>query len=110
LLATLTLDLADEQTWGERGTDGRAGYLHTIVVAPDHIGAGLGRALVRWAEQSIREMGRQLSRLDCSEANEQLRLWYRQQGYEEVGRKDYGDRWFPVTLLERDLGASPDGR
>ena len=78
-------------------------YLHTIVVAPERIGDGIGRRFVQWAEQEIVKSGRHLSRLDCAESNPGLRAWYRRLSYREVGRRDYGDAWFPVTLFEKEL-------
>ena len=103
LIATLSLDFDDEFTWGPRGADGMAGYVHTIVVAPERIGDGIGRWFVQWAEQEIVKSGRHLSRLDCAEGNPGLRAWYRRLSYREVGRRDYGDAWFSVTLFEKEL-------
>jgi ribosomal protein S18 acetylase RimI-like enzyme len=105
--ATVTIDFADEHTWGVRGADGRAGYVHTLVVHPDVAGSELGRRIMRWAEGFIADAGRVLCRLDCAESNDALRNWYRQLGYREVGRREYGTAWFSVVLFERALDKLP---
>lgn len=103
LLATITVDFEDVHTWEQRGLDAEAGYIHTVIVAPEHAGEGIGVRLIEWAEARIVEHGCTTSRLDCAEGNPLLREWYRGLGYREVGRRDYGDVWFPVTLFERHL-------
>ena len=101
--ATISLNFDDEFTWGGRVADGTAGYIHTVVVAPSRIGRRIGERLVKWAENEIVRSDRHLSRLDCAESNPVLRAWYERLSYQEVGRRDYGDRWFPVTLLEKNM-------
>lgn len=103
LRATVTIDFADEHTWGARGDDGRAGYVHTLVVHPDAAGLGLGQIIMRWAERRIVAGGRDLCRLDCAERNLALQAWYQKLGYRHVGRRDYGTAWFSVVLFERAL-------
>jgi GNAT superfamily N-acetyltransferase len=56
--ATVTLDFADASTWGERGDDGTAGYVHTLVVDPAAAGDGIGRQIMPWAEVRIAARGR----------------------------------------------------
>lgn len=103
--ATVTIDFADEHTWGSRGVDGTAGYVHTLVVHPDAAGDGLGREIMRWSEARVAAQGRVACRLDCAEGNAALQDWYRRLGYVHVGRRDYGSAWFAVVLLERRLAA-----
>ncbi|MDK3257722.1 hypothetical protein [Blastococcus capsensis] len=45
--------------------------------------------------------GRAYLRLDCVEANPRLRRYYREQGFAEVGRREFDGAWDPVVLLQR---------
>jgi GNAT superfamily N-acetyltransferase len=103
LVATVTISFDDEFTWRPQGLDGLAGYVHTLVIDPILIGSGLGQRLMNWSETYIADAGRRLCRVDCAEGNPKLRSWYLNLGYKEVGRREYEEAWFPVTLLQRNL-------
>jgi GNAT superfamily N-acetyltransferase len=78
-LATLTLYWSDE-LWAD---DGRAGYVHRL--ATRAAGAGLGRALLRWAADTVRARGRDRLRLDCAAVNRGLRAYYERAGFAHRG-------------------------
>jgi GNAT superfamily N-acetyltransferase len=92
----------DPDFWGDRGTDGAAGYVHLLMVRRDHHGAGLGDALLAAAERHIAATGRQLVRLDAASGNPVLSRWYGARGYREVGRVELPGLG-PTTLREKDL-------
>jgi protein-tyrosine phosphatase len=99
VVAAVVVQHADEPIWGP--DDGKAGYLHTLVVDRAHAGTGLGGRLLAGAEDVIAASGRPLARLDCVSRNPALRAYYRAAGYAEVGTREvyYG----AITLFEKPL-------
>lgn len=79
----------DNFIWGEKPAD--AGYVHALMVARDYARAGIGRQLLSWAEDNIRQQGRSFARLDCVRTNERLHHYYLNAGYRQVGYKDFSD-------------------
>lgn len=78
-------------------------YVHGLVVDRRRAGAGLGADLMRWVEEQARSAGAAVVRLDCVEGNLDLRRYYRRQGFEEVGRRDFDGPWFSAVLMEKWL-------
>jgi GNAT superfamily N-acetyltransferase len=103
LVATVTIAWADIPVWGRR--DDAAGYLHGLVVDRRFSGAGLGRAVLAWAEQQIANSGRTLARLDCVRTNPKLRSYYEHAGYRHVGFQAFPEiSWAQeVALYEKYL-------
>lgn len=97
LAAAVTLHDEDLETWGP--SDGSALYLHRLVVARAHAGAGLGRRLLAWARGEARARGRRSLRLDCVASNTFLRRYYAEAGFEERGEVDAG----PLRLARFEL-------
>jgi GNAT superfamily N-acetyltransferase len=83
--ATLSLQAADPEMWGERPPD--ALYLHGFAVRRRH--AGLGRELLHWAERAAATAGRRYLRLDCMAANPGLRAYYERAGYVHRGTRPW---------------------
>lgn len=100
-VAGLRLLWEDEEVWGPQPPV--AAYVHGLMVAEQHRGAGLGASLLRWAAAQALARRRSLLRLDCGEDNEALRSYYAQQGFGTVGRRISDGRWYSVVLLERPL-------
>jgi GNAT superfamily N-acetyltransferase len=86
LAASVTLQDEDPETWGP--SDGRALYLHRLVVARAHAGTGLGRRLLVWARGEALARGRLTLRLDCVASNVFLRSYYASAGFAERGEVD----------------------
>ncbi len=102
VVAALRLLWTDAFVWGDQPPV--AGYVHGLVVDRRH-GRGTGARLLDWAGEQVRRQGRVLLRLDCQEHNEQLRAYYRRQGFTEVGRSEDPTGVFrPVVRLERPAG------
>ena len=80
-VGTVTLLDRDPQFWGDEGDDGRAGYVHRLVVRRDHGGRGLGARLLAWSAESIRSGGRSELRLDEVTHNAPLRHYYEASGF-----------------------------
>jgi protein-tyrosine phosphatase len=76
---TLRLQWTDERVWG--CDTGDAGYVHGLAIRRSAAGIGLGRAVLRWAEQKVAAAGRAYLRLDCMTANLALRSYYERAGF-----------------------------
>lgn len=100
VLGAVRIIFADPMIWPD--TDASAGYVHGLMTAER--GTGLGATLLDWAEDRIRETGRNLARLDCVQANHRLRSYYRSRGYREVGPTTFDNpRFRPVMRFEKPL-------
>ncbi|MGX5359835.1 GNAT family N-acetyltransferase [Kocuria sp. KH4] len=111
--AAVRLLWADPEVWGADDTP--AAYVHGLMVHRGASGRGLGAFLLDWAAERGRAEGAAVIRLDCVESNTVLRTFYRRQGFQEVGRRDFDGPWYSATLLEKTLPpgpppASPAGR
>ena len=82
--AAVRLAWRDPEVWGERDED--AVHVHDLMVATTAAGQGLGRLLLRTAEERALERGLHLARLDCLEQNTALIGYYERAGYTVVGR------------------------
>lgn len=87
LVATFSLNEEqlehDKRLWGERN-DG-AVYLHKLAVSPRMIGTGLGREIIRFAIQYVKDQGNPYLRLDCVANNEKLIQFYTKCGFTNHG-------------------------
>ncbi|MQA78253.1 MAG: GNAT family N-acetyltransferase [Streptosporangiales bacterium] len=109
LVGGLFVMWSDPVFWGDR--DDKAGYTHGLLVDRRLKGEGLGRRLLAFAEEHIRDSGRALSRLDTVTTNAVLRGYYRAAGYREVGERTFeggkvlahGAPIGAVTLFEKSL-------
>ena len=65
------------------GYDGHRGWLYYVAVAADQRGTGLGRALVRAAEQWLAGQGARVIRLMIRAENDAVKGFYEALGYED---------------------------
>jgi GNAT superfamily N-acetyltransferase len=65
--------------------DYAAGYVYSLAIRPAHHGKTMGEAMLQWAEDHVRRMGRKLIRLDCVAHNDKLRAYYLRLGYNFCG-------------------------
>ena len=91
VVGTLALQWRDPYIWSDAGEDGRAGYVHRVVVRRSNSGAGLGARLLAWAEDETRARGRDLLRLDVVTHNQPLRRYYEGTGFAHV--RDASGEW-----------------
>jgi GNAT superfamily N-acetyltransferase len=82
-VATVNLSWEDPRFWGEQPPV--AGYVHRLAVRPSHAGRSIGRWLIEWAAERVRERGRGFLRLDCLAANSRLCRYYTDQGFSPRG-------------------------
>lgn len=78
-LGAVIVQWSDVSTWGKRPPD--AGYIHPLRVRRRAAGQGLGRALLRWAEEYAALAGKSSLRLECRADVAGLRRYYERAGY-----------------------------
>lgn len=100
-VATLTLQSQDD-IWPE-SRDYDAFYLHRLAVRRGH--AGLGRALLSWAETHTATTGRRYLRLDCWQGNSRLRAYYEQEGFSWRGdvQEEYEGSRYQISLYQKEV-------
>jgi GNAT superfamily N-acetyltransferase len=101
LLGALRLLWSDEPVWEK--DNAFAACVHGLMVSRQHTGAGIGKALISWAEEQARARSAPALRLDCVETNTRLRLYYESLGFHEVGRRDFDGPWYSAALFEKRL-------
>src|SRR5258706_12009765 len=78
---TIVLEWADDGVWVD--VPGDACYVHGFAVRRAY--AGIGLALLRWAEGMAASAGKPVLRLDCAEENLALRAYYERAGFAHRG-------------------------
>jgi ribosomal protein S18 acetylase RimI-like enzyme len=78
--------------------------LYSIATAPDRAGRGLGRALLKAAEEAAFEHDRLMLRLEVREDNPRAIALYEQSGYRRIGREtDYYEDGMAALRYEKTL-------
>jgi ribosomal protein S18 acetylase RimI-like enzyme len=78
--------------------------IENVAVDPAHQGAGVGRALLGFAEDTAREVGLDAIRLYTHEKMSENLALYVRLGYSEFERRDEGG--FARVFLSKDLSAA----
>jgi ribosomal protein S18 acetylase RimI-like enzyme len=104
-IGTFALQWSDRETWGNVPDD--AGYVHGLAVRRNLAGMGLGREILRRAEQMVSRTKREYLRLDCVADNEALNEYYRRAGFGYRGRAVV--RGLAVSLYEKEVDVSGAG-
>jgi ribosomal protein S18 acetylase RimI-like enzyme len=102
---TFALQWSDRETWGHAPDD--AGYIHGLAIRREFAGAGLGREMLRRAEQMVSRSEREYLRLDCVADNEALNEYYRRAGFTYRGSAVI--RGLAVALYEKRVGVAGAG-
>jgi ribosomal protein S18 acetylase RimI-like enzyme len=102
---TFALQWSDRETWGDVPDD--AGYVHGLAIRREFAGMGLGREMLRRAEQLVSVAQRAYLRLDCVAENEALNEYYRRAGFAPRGSTLV--RGLAVTLYEKRVGVPGAG-
>jgi GNAT superfamily N-acetyltransferase len=101
-VGALRLLRTDPAVWGD--DDGDAVYVHSFVVDRGRAGQGVGAQMLRWVDDEARRVGAKRVRLDCVEVNADIRRYYRDAGFTEVGRQAFDDHALDaVVLMEKRL-------
>jgi GNAT superfamily N-acetyltransferase len=94
----IVLEWDDDGVWS--ALPGDACYVHGFAVARAH--AGIGIAMLRWAELFAAERGKRLLRLDCTAENAGLRAYYVRAGFTDRGVMALAHR--RAARYEKDVG------
>ncbi len=98
-VGTISILWEDPISWGEKGLDGKAGYMHGIALLRPYAGKGVGRDIIQWAMDYIRSKGK-VARLDCMAENPRINQYYRDLQFNYTGLKEL-PTGFKVSLYEK---------
>ena len=97
-METVSIQWEDSFSWGEKGLDGSAGYIHGLAVSRELAGKGIGRSLLGWSMDFIK-VRKPYVRLDCMAENPRLCRYYEEAGFSKVGQTGLPNG-FKVNLYE----------
>ena len=100
------VDVYTEGRWTYPAEDSAVFVLHTLTVDPDLSGRGIGRAFVRFYEDTAKELGCTVLRMDTNEKNAAARRLYARLGYREADIVPCAFNSIPdvrLVLLEKKL-------
>jgi GNAT superfamily N-acetyltransferase len=104
---TVKFQLGDAIFWPDASQDDAA-YVHRLAIRRHFAGTGLSSALLRWAVERTRDLGRAYLRLDCEADRRQLREFYESFGFRYHSDRHVGP--YHVSRYEYDVsggGAAP---
>jgi len=87
----------------KRLDDGACG-INNIVVLPEHRHNGYGRELLEFCKQKAKELGAHEVRFGMIDDNKRLRKWYEDNGFVNIGYKNYEGAPFTVGKMKCILG------
>lgn len=90
----------DKKLWDELSED--ALYVHRFCVRRAFAGKGVGRDILRWAEEVAAARGKQYLRLNCQSNNSVICQYFENAGFSDEGRVE-GQGW-TVNLYEKQVG------
>ena len=100
------VDVYAEGRWAYEAEESAVFVLHTLTVDPGLSGRGIGRAFVQFYEDTARELGCTVLRMDTNEKNAAARRLYAQLGYREADIVPCAFNSIPnvrLVLLEKQL-------
>lgn len=103
LAGCFSVHWAYEEIWGEKFHDD-AGYVHRLTVSRSFKGQGIGKQMLDWAANYIRERGKSWLRLDCMADNPSLNRYYQGLGFDNQGIFHFGS--WSANLYERAIPAA----
>lgn len=79
-----------------------AAYIHRLAVRRQYAGSGLSTALLHWAVERTRTIGRRYLRMDCEASRPRLRAIYERFGFRYHSDRQVGP--YLVSRYEYDVG------
>jgi ribosomal protein S18 acetylase RimI-like enzyme len=98
-VGTVSILWEDHISWGEKGKDGKAGYMHGLAILPKYHHKGVGKEILEWAMDYIRSKGK-LIRLDCMAENPRINKYYKDLKFDHAGVTELPSG-FKVSLYEK---------
>ncbi|OAB37002.1 GNAT family N-acetyltransferase [Paenibacillus glacialis] len=100
VVGTLFVCWSDPIIWEELD-DNASGYIHRFAVSRNHLGLGIGKKLLIWSENYIRNKGKKRIRLDCMAENNSLNQYYLESGYKHIKLLQWHNGW-KINLYEKN--------
>ncbi|MEK4978153.1 GNAT family N-acetyltransferase [Bacillus sp. FSL K6-6540] len=100
VVGTLYICWSDPILWEELD-DKDSRYIHRFAVSRIHTGNRIGKQLINWAEQYIRDKGKNQIRLDCMAENVRLNQYYLDIGYKHIRFLNWRNGW-KINLYEKN--------
>jgi GNAT superfamily N-acetyltransferase len=99
----IRFQLEDTLFWPDLPPDHTSAFVHRLVVRRRYKGQGISTALLRWAVDHARALGRSHLRLDCDKSRPKLRALYESFGFQfhsfrQVGPYDVARYEYPLNL------------
>lgn len=89
VVGAIRFQLEDPLFWPD--LDGRdSAFVHRLAVRRSHAGQGISTALLRWAADRARALGRRYLRLDCDADRTRLRALYERFGFRLHSHRQVG--------------------
>ena len=101
-VGTVKFQLDDPEFWPDKPGE-RAAYIHRLAVRRAFAGRGVSTALMAWAADHARALGRDVLRLDCDADRASLRAVYERFGFKYHSDRQVGP--YLVARYELDLGS-----
>jgi GNAT superfamily N-acetyltransferase len=96
----LKYQLHDSLFWPDV-PDGESAFVHRVAVRRDYAGGTVSGALLKWAVDRTRTLGRRYLRLDCDASRPKLRLVYERFGFQYHSDRRVGP--YHVARYEYDV-------
>jgi GNAT superfamily N-acetyltransferase len=103
----IRFQLEDTLFWPDLPPDHTSAFVHRLVVSRRHKGQGISTALLRWAVEYARALGRSHLRLDCDKSRPKLMALYEGFGFQfhsfrQVGPYDVARYQYPLESASSD--------
>ena len=96
IIGVFSLSENDNKYWGS--SNDKAKYLHSLAVLPKYKNQKIGKNVINLIKADLKDKKYNYLRLDCISSNQKLKLYYKNQGFNEVGIVNLGVNNF--TLFE----------
>jgi GNAT superfamily N-acetyltransferase len=100
----IRFQLQDALFWPDLAGDQTSAFVHRLVVRRRYKGQGISKALLRWAVDHARALGKSHLRLDCDKSRPKLRALYEGFGFQFHSFRQVGPYY--VARYEYPLSAS----
>jgi GNAT superfamily N-acetyltransferase len=104
----IRFQLEDRLFWPDLPEDHTSAFLHRLVVKRRYKGQGISTALLQWAVDHARELGRSHLRLDCDESRPRLMALYERFGFQFHSFRQVGP--YDVARYVYALNVAPEVR
>jgi GNAT superfamily N-acetyltransferase len=104
----IRFQLDDTLFWPDLPADHRSAFVHRLAVARRYKGWGISTALLQWAVDHARELGRSHLRLDCDKSRPKLMALYERFGFQFHSFRQVGPYY--VARYVYALNVAPEVR